>query len=72
MSKKQILLTYDTDTGCIEDHNGMPIIYWNFCGDLPEHREVTNKTDSLDTLTKLRSMNLSVADIRELKDIGVI
>lgn len=80
MSKVKIVLEYDTDDLWIY-YNGVPIGYDTFgitSGTYPPEEILFDKTPqpepktSLDKLTKLRSMNLSVDEIRELNEMGLL
>lgn len=72
MTKRKIVLMYDEDTAEISDSEGCPIAYWSFAKAPYLGDEPSNQTGTLDKLTKLRSMNLSVDDIRDLKDMGLL
>lgn len=72
MKMKEVILQYDEDSGAIYDKNGLLIYSWV---DL-EYKEVSETLefapDPLNKLTKLKSMNLSVTEILELKEAGLL
>lgn len=69
---KEVILQYDEVSGAIYDKNGLALFSWL---DL-QYKEVSETLeftpDPLNKLTKLKSMNLSVAEILELKEAGLL
>lgn len=71
MAKRKIVLMYDEATTELSGLDGNFIMYWSLVN--PQYLDEQPKQDStLDKLTKLRSMNLSVDEIRDLKDMGLL
>jgi hypothetical protein len=78
MAKVEIKLIYDTDTTSIEDENGAILACGAFLDEdldkirLDKTLTPIQESTSLDKLTYLRAMGLSVGEMLELKQSGLL
>lgn len=75
MAKVKITLDYDTETLFLTKPDGIVLTAWGFSEEELDDiivKDIPKTKGDLSKLTKLRAMNLSVEEIMELKQAGLL